>query len=86
MQGVLLKAKEAYDIVLIDTPSLNEYKDGFIMSAFIDGITLVIDEGKTRREIIKRAFGFFGDNESKILGAVLNRRSFVIPKAIYDRV
>ena len=83
MQEIIRQARDSYDIVLIDGPELNLYKDSVVLSRYSEGVMLVIDEGKTRKQVVKAAVEPVA---AKVIGAVLNNRTFVIPKVIYDRI
>ena len=86
MREVLKNAHDAYDIVLIDSAHLLDYKDAEIISTVTDGVIFVVNEGTTRKEAAKKAFEPFMEKEANVLGAVMNSRTFNIPKYIYDRI
>jgi protein-tyrosine kinase len=58
-------------IVLIDLPSVLEIDDATAISAFVDCALLVIEEGETRVDDVRRALEDL--KSTKILGVVLNR-------------
>ncbi len=85
--SVLLKlAKENYEAVFIDCAELNGFKDSLILSSGLDGIALVVTEGKTRRQVVNAAIVPLKQKNANIIGVILRNRTYVIPKAIYDRV
>lgn len=75
-----------YEYVLVDTD--------FVGSPFLsqsamesgDGVVLVIREGKTNRQVAGRACETVRRIGGRILGVVLNKRSFPIPDFIYRRL
>ncbi len=86
IKNLLKQVKEKFDIVLIDSAPLNEARDSIILAANCDGVVLVVNEGKTRRQIIKIALFALTQNKANVLGAVLNNRTYPIPANIYKRM
>ena len=86
MQELLKAAENKYEIILLDSVNLRDYKDAVMLAVYTGGVILVINEGKTRRQAAKRAIASLEQRKAVLLGAVLNNRTFVIPKAIYERV
>jgi len=54
MSKVIKKAKERYEVVFVDCADLNNFKDSIVLSSSLDGIVLVVNEGKTRRQVYDR--------------------------------
>ena len=95
MAEVLKTAKDKFDLVIIDSPNIRESKDALDIASCADGIVLMVNEGRTRRQVAKAALlslrGAVGDEATckgrpVVIGAILGSRTFVIPKAIYERV
>ena len=86
MADILKEAKNRYDLVLVDSPALNEFRDALIIGPYLDTVTLVINERKTRRQVVKAAIAPFERSKTNVIGALLNKRTFPIPKGIYHRV
>lgn len=71
--GVLLEElKEQYDMILIDTPPALAVTDAQIVASKSDGVILVIDSGKVKREIAMKAKANLDYVKARILGVVLN--------------
>lgn len=83
MSDVLAKAKEQFEIVLVDCVDLRNFSDAVVISSLTDGTVFIINEGKVRREVVKNAIAPLNRNKVNIIGAILNNRSYVIPKIIY---
>jgi capsular polysaccharide biosynthesis protein len=81
----LSEAAKKYDLVLISAPDLT-HRDSIILSLHSDGVVLTVDEGQTRKQAAKAATAQLIEKKANILGVILNNRTFVIPKAVYDRV
>ena len=75
--------REEFDYVLIDTPPLSPYSDAAVLGSLADGAILVIGSSTTRREAARAAKESLDAAGVHVLGAVLNRRAYPIPEAIY---
>ncbi|MCU7878593.1 MAG: CpsD/CapB family tyrosine-protein kinase, partial [Candidatus Thiodiazotropha sp. (ex Lucinoma borealis)] len=66
-----LKNRYPNRMVIFDMPPVLSCDDVIAFSPYIDAVMLVIEEGVTRKDEIKRTFELLGD--SNILGTVLNK-------------
>ncbi len=62
--------KENYSVVLFDTPSLSEYRDGVVTAQYADFVIYVIARGMASKEQVKESLGPLG---KKRIGIVFNR-------------
>lgn len=83
MGDVIKIAKEKYGLVLIDYSNLMNLRDTCILSSYLDGVILVVSEGKTRLHAIKSLIEPLRENKVNLIGTVLDNRTFPIPKVIY---
>ena len=51
-----------------------------------DGVVLVIEANSTRREAARMAKETFESANVKLLGAILNNRTFPIPESLYRKL
>ncbi len=72
MTAIIAQLREKYDIVLIDTPPLLAVTDAQIVAAKSDGVIMVVDQGKVKREIAAKAVKNLESVNARILGVVLN--------------
>lgn len=72
MSALLEELKQIYDIIIVDTPPALAVTDAQIMSTKCDGVVLVIDYGKVKREIAMKVKSNLEHVKARILGAVLN--------------
>ena len=86
MVDVIKKAGKKYEIILIDCTNLRNFRDASAISSLNDGIVLVVNEGKTRRQVVKSALIPLEKKKANLIGVILNNRTFPIPKGIYNRV
>lgn len=83
MAQVIKRISEIYEVVFVVSSGLNDYQDAVIMSSFVDGVVLVIDEEKDRKPVVKFAINPIEQRKAHMVGAILNNRSYVIPEIIY---
>ncbi|MCA0756501.1 CpsD/CapB family tyrosine-protein kinase [Paenibacillus sp. N4] len=72
MTALIEQLRGMYDIILIDTPPLLAVTDAQIVSTKSDGVILVVDQGKVKRDIAKKAVQSLENVNARILGVVLN--------------
>jgi Mrp family chromosome partitioning ATPase len=65
---------------------LNTYSDGVALGQLADGVVLVLEANSTRREAAAKVTENLRAAQIKILGAVLNKRTFPIPGFLYHRL
>jgi len=87
----LLKSRFAelcsqFTYVLVDAPPAGESSESLVYGSLADGVVLVIEAHATRREAARKAKERLEAAKVRLLGAVLNKRTFPIPKAIYSRI
>lgn len=68
---VLATIAEQADVVLIDAPPVASVADASILATRVDGVLLVVDSGRTRRDTARRATEQLQRVGARILGAVL---------------
>ena len=64
-------AKEA-DILLLDAPPIVAVSDAAVLATKVDGVILVVNAGKTKRDLARRAKSLLEKVNAHILGVVLN--------------
>ena len=75
-----------FDYVLIDCGSLAVSADATTLAPLVDGMSVVVKAGQTRREQIKRSEQTIESAGGKFLGFVLNQRRYPVPNWIYQRL
>lgn len=86
MIDLIKKAKEKYEIILVNYANLKNIKEACILSSYLDGIALIVNEGKTRRHVVKALLSPLERKKANLIGVILNNRTFVIPEMIYKRL
>lgn len=64
-------AKE-YDYILVDTPPVNVVSDACIVANLLDGVLMLVRQGRSRKDAVKRAVANLRLTGAKPLGFVLN--------------
>ncbi|CAI6082049.1 Tyrosine-protein kinase YwqD [Paenibacillus sp. JJ-100] len=72
MTALLENLKEEYDVILFDTPPVLNVTDALIISSLCDGVILVVNAGKVKKDLVKKAKAHLEHVNARILGAVLN--------------
>jgi|WetSurMetagenome_2_1015567.scaffolds.fasta_scaffold150162_2 protein-tyrosine kinase len=75
-----------FDFILVDTPPVITYSESRLIASKMDGVVLVLQSGKSRLGQAERAIREIESVGGKLLGVVLNRRKFHIPKWLYKRL
>lgn len=83
MNEFINKIKDMYELVFITCAGLGDYQDAVVLSSITDGVILIVDERKDRRQAVKFAISPVEQKKANILGVILNNRSYVIPEIIY---
>ncbi len=82
----LKRMRDSYDYVILDGAPIHGFSEWRVLCAKVDGVILVIESGKTRRQVALRAKKQLEEVTGKLLGVVLNKRRYYIPKFIYRRL
>ena len=72
MQAVIKRLVGEADIVLFDTPPVTAVTDAAVLATHVDGVLLVFQAGKTRREHAKQTRQILEKVKANIIGVVLN--------------
>jgi capsular exopolysaccharide synthesis family protein len=75
-----------FDYLILDAPPVLIYAEFRILCSRVDGVVLVFESGKVRKQVARRAQKELEDAGARILGVVINRRRQYIPEWIYKRL
>jgi len=78
--------KNKYDIILLDCTNIKNFNDIVMLSPHADGVIIVVNEGRDRKQVVKSAITPLKFNKANIIGGILNNRTFKIPEVIYKRI
>jgi succinoglycan biosynthesis transport protein ExoP len=72
MPTLIARYRDAYDMVLIDTPPMLIMPDARVLARAADAVVLVARAGQTTRSAIQAAYHRFVEDRTPVLGVVLN--------------
>jgi Mrp family chromosome partitioning ATPase len=78
--------RSSFDFVLIDTPAMDFSSDALCLGPLAEGVVLVLEAHSTRKQNARKSVVELQAAHAKVLGAVLNRRTYPIPEAVYKRL
>jgi len=73
----------AFDYVIIAAPSMTQHPAVTALGGQVDGIVLIAEAHVTRRRAVRACADTLRAAGGRVLGTVLNNRTFPIPEAIY---
>jgi protein-tyrosine kinase len=75
-----------FEYVIIDAPSISNGGEAEAFGRWSDGVVLVVEALSTRRQVALRTVEKLRSAGIKVLGTVVNNRTFPIPEGIYRRL
>lgn len=73
MAKLLKQAREQFDVIVMDTPPIMSVTDAQIVAAQSDGVVLVVDSGKVKKDVVLKAKASLDHVKAKLIGVVLNK-------------
>jgi capsular exopolysaccharide synthesis family protein len=86
LQPRLAELKAEFDYVLIDAPPMNLYTDAALLGRLADGVVLVVQANSTYRQVARKAKESLDSAKVRLLGTVLNKRTFPVPESLYRKL
>jgi len=86
MQYRMSELRREFDYVLIDGPPLSSGNDSIMLGRSAEGVVLVLKANQSRRGTARKAVQDLENANVRVLGAVLNHRTFPVPEAIYRKL
>lgn len=86
VEQAIAELRRRFGFVVIDMSPIVPFSEGAQLSRLADGVVLVVRSGRTKRELVQRALELLSDAGATVLGTVLNRRRFYVPRFIYERL
>lgn len=74
---------DLFDYIILDAPPVSGFSEARVLCKKVDGVVLVLEAGKTRKQVAVRAKKEIEEAGGDLLGVVLNKRKYYIPKWIY---
>ena len=73
MRDLLATLQAETDILIVDSPPATAFADAALLSTQVSGVLLVIEAGRTRRDMARKALDALKHVNAPILGVLLNR-------------
>jgi len=83
MRARMAELRKAFDYVLIEAPAVSSNGTANLLGPLADGVVLIVEANSTRREVARKVREELLQANVRLLGAVLNNRTFPIPEVIY---
>jgi capsular exopolysaccharide synthesis family protein len=75
-----------YSFIVVDGPSINAFPESLLYAPQVDRVLLVVSAGKTRVPVASKALAKLAEVGCANAEVILNRRTFVIPQVIYEKL
>jgi len=85
-RSLMQKLKSHHQYVLVDAPAVMPMPEVSMLCKDTDGVVLVARANKTDRTVVQKARDLLATGDANLLGVVLNRRRYVIPEFLYQRL
>jgi capsular exopolysaccharide synthesis family protein len=72
MRGFIERAKQQFDLVLLDSPPISSLADASILGAIVDGVLFIVKVNMANRDLITKAKEQLQTVGANIIGVVLN--------------
>lgn len=72
MKDLLVKLKESYDVIILDSSALLKIPDTKLLANLCDGVVLVIKNGKTKLQNATEAKKVIEFAKARLIGVILN--------------
>ncbi len=76
----------SFDNILIDCGPVGAAADAAVLASNVDGVVIVVEGGRSRRDQILNAKRTIEQAGGKFLGFVLNKRRYPVPEWLYRRL
>jgi protein-tyrosine kinase len=86
MRARMAELRMTFDYVLIDTAPLSSCNDAIVLGGLSDGVVLTLKANSSRRETARNVLHELQTANVRVLGAVLNQRTFPIPESLYKKL
>jgi len=81
--ALLEQLRNTFSLIIIDASPLIHYPETSVLAGKTDGAILVIQHEETNWEVAQVAKKYLQMTDARLLGAILNKQQFFIPKQIY---
>jgi capsular exopolysaccharide synthesis family protein len=86
MRSRIEELSREFEFILIDAPAISLGNEALALARATDGVVLILKANSSRRESVRETIQQLESAKVRVLGAVLNQRTFPVPAAIYNRL
>ena len=86
LREAMEQLRSMFDWIVIDGPAVTVYSDASVLAGVADEAILVVRAERTRWEVADQAKRMLERSGLHVLGSILNRRRYYIPKMLYERL
>jgi len=79
IKEVFAELKFYFQTIVVDSAPVIPVSDPLILSSEMDGVLLVVEAGKTQKEVAKRAVDLLKEGRVNLMGVVVNNAKKVLP-------
>lgn len=72
MVKLLALLQTRFTHVVVDSPPIASFTDGVLIASMVDGVILVVNAGRSSRQVVKRSRQLLQEVGAKVFGVVLN--------------
>ena len=83
LSNLIKNVEGNYNVILVSCADIKNYPDPVILSSHLDGVILIVNEGRSRRQVVKNAITPLQETKTNLVGAILNNRTHALPGFIY---
>jgi Mrp family chromosome partitioning ATPase len=83
MRDLLKLVKTNFDYIIIDAPPVMPVTDPSVIGSQVDGILMVIQAGRTQRQVVQHAKRLLDQARARVLGYVLTNVEYHLPQYLY---
>jgi capsular exopolysaccharide synthesis family protein len=82
ISSLLATLKERFDFIIFDGAPLDAYSESFFLASKVDGVILVVESGRTKKQVVKKIKKELEWGPINLLGVVLNKKKSYVPAAL----
>ncbi|MCP4649455.1 MAG: CpsD/CapB family tyrosine-protein kinase [PVC group bacterium] len=83
MKDLIKELEKKFNYVILDTPAFIPFADAHSLGSLVDGVLLVVQASKTRREVVWRMQEQLMGVRARLLGVILTHVEYHIPEYIH---
>ncbi|MFC1808112.1 CpsD/CapB family tyrosine-protein kinase [Candidatus Omnitrophota bacterium] len=86
MEQLIADLKKRFDYIFIDSPPIMPITDACIIGSMVDGVIVVIQAGRTQRDMIKHVQHRLFQAHANTLGFIVTNVEYHVPRSLYRYV